>query len=211
MEQPAPTRARRRLVQDLAIPLALVVGTLLLYARVANHSFLHWDDQDYVSENPHVLQGLSLRAVAWAFTTTWAGNWHPLTWLSHLLDVQLFGPSAGAHHLVNAALHALNALLLYRALSRLTGAAGPSALVAALFAAHPLNVESVAWVAERPGGGRGFGYTGGHYHENWSNNQARKLVLNGILWTAGMEIPPDGVASTVTEAQLKANLDPKGN
>lgn len=73
------------------------------------------------------------------------------------------------------------------------------------------DIQSVAWVAERPGGGRGFGYTGGHYHENWGNDQARKLVLNGILWTAGMDIPPDGVASTVTEAQLKANLDPKGN
>lgn len=149
MEPPAPTRARQRLLYDVAVPLALVLGTSLLYAGVANHSFLHWDDQDYVSENPHVLQGLSLRAVAWAFTTTWAGNWHPLTWLSHLLDVQLFGPSPGAHHLVNAALHALGALLLYRALTRLTRAAGPSALVAALFAVHPLNVESVAWLAER--------------------------------------------------------------
>jgi tetratricopeptide (TPR) repeat protein len=127
----------------------LFAGTLLLFSRVAGHQFLLYDDGQYVAENARVAAGLSWSNVAWALGTLHFSNWHPLTWLSHMLDVQLFGMSPGAHHLVNALLHALNAALLFLLLSRMTGAAGRSALVAALFAVHPLHVESVAWLAER--------------------------------------------------------------
>ncbi|HSN92229.1 MAG TPA: glycosyltransferase family 39 protein, partial [Anaeromyxobacteraceae bacterium] len=129
--------------------LALAAGTLLLYAPVAGFEFVHLDDNRYVIDNPRVRGGISWDGVLWAFTTLHASNWHPLTWLSHMLDVELFGVRAGPHHLVNALLHAVDAALLFLALSRMTGARGRSLLVAALFAVHPLHVESVAWVAER--------------------------------------------------------------
>jgi protein O-mannosyl-transferase len=128
---------------------ALVAGTLLLYARVLGYPFIWFDDNRYVTENPMVKGGLSAAGTAWAFTTFHVANWHPLTWLSHMLDVELFGLDAGGHHAVNVLLHALNALVLFLALARMTGAAWRSALVAALFAVHPTHVESVAWVAER--------------------------------------------------------------
>ena len=127
--------------------LALLV--LALYWRTGEFAFLNYDDTDYVTKNDGVLGGLSWEGVRWAFTTGHAANWHPLTWLSHQLDVQLFDLNAGAHHRVNAVLHALNAALLYFALRALTQAPDKSALVAALFALHPLRVESVAWIAER--------------------------------------------------------------
>lgn len=127
----------------------LALATLLLYARVAWHPFLHFDDNVYVTENAQVQAGLTLAGARWALTTLHAANWHPLTWLSHMLDVQIFGLQPRAHHLVNALLHAANAALLFLALARMTGSFGRSLAVAALFAAHPLHVESVAWVAER--------------------------------------------------------------
>ncbi len=129
--------------------LALLALTLAVYAPVGRFDFVQLDDPTYVTENPHVLGGLTGEAVAWAFTTGHAANWHPVTWLSHMLDVQLFGVAAGPQHLVNLALHAANALLLFGLLVLLTGALWRSALVAALFAVHPLHVESVAWIAER--------------------------------------------------------------
>jgi tetratricopeptide (TPR) repeat protein len=132
-----------------AMATVLAVGSALLYARVGHHPFLHFDDNRYVTENPFVQRGLSWANVAWAFSTLTASNWHPLTWLSHMLDVQLFGLDAGAHHLVNVALHAANAVVLFLVLARMTLAPGRSAVVAALFAVHPTHVESVAWVAER--------------------------------------------------------------
>jgi tetratricopeptide (TPR) repeat protein len=107
------------------------------------------DDQIYVSENRQVAGGLTSTAIAWAFTTGRASNWHPLTWLSHLCDVQMYGLNAGPHHVTNLVLHVLDTLLLFTVLRRMTGALGRSALVAALFAIHPLHVESVAWIAER--------------------------------------------------------------
>ncbi len=127
----------------------LAAGTTLLYAHVAVHPFIHFDDNRYLTENPIVKGGLSWRGLGWAFTTLHASNWHPLTWLSHMLDVQLFGLDPGPHHLVNVAFHAANAALLFLVLVRMTGARGRSAFVAVLFAVHPLHVESVAWVAER--------------------------------------------------------------
>lgn len=140
-----PGSARGRWI----VSAALFVGALALYASVAGHPFIHFDDNRYVTENPVVKAGLTWRGVAWAFGSLQVSNWHPLTWLSHMIDVELFGVSPGAHHVVNAVLHAANAVLLFLALGRLTGAPGRSALVAALFAVHPTHVESVAWVAER--------------------------------------------------------------
>jgi hypothetical protein len=131
------------------VALLLAAGTLVLYLQVTGHQFLFYDDDRYVTRNEWVRGGLSLEGVRWALTTFHVANWHPLTWLSHMLDVQLFGVVPGAHHLVNALFHAANAGLLFLTLTALTGAPARSALVAALFAVHPLHVESVAWVSER--------------------------------------------------------------
>ncbi len=134
---------------DLCISLALIGATLAVYGQVAGHQFISLDDDYYITENPHVARGLTVSGIAWAFTTFHAANWHPLTWLSHMLDAQLFGLNASAHLLVNALLHTANACLLFCFLRRATGARWPAAMVAALFALHPLHVESVAWAAER--------------------------------------------------------------
>ena len=132
-----------------ALALALAILTLLLYWPVRNHDFLNYDDHLYVTENKTVQQGLTLEGVAWAFNAPHVSNWHPVTWLSHMLDCTLFGLDAGAHHVVNLLFHVANTVLLFLLFARLTGAVWPAALVAALFAWHPLHVESVAWVAER--------------------------------------------------------------
>ncbi len=127
----------------------LAVGTLLAYNVVGRHGFVDYDDGDYVSANPHVESGLTRANVVWAFTTGHASNWHPLTWLSHMLDYTLFGRKPGAQHLVNLALHIANTILLFLLLRKMTGAHWRSAMVAALFALHPAHVESVAWLSER--------------------------------------------------------------
>ncbi|MDB6025881.1 MAG: Tetratricopeptide 2 repeat protein [Verrucomicrobiales bacterium] len=129
--------------------LVLVILTLWLYLPVRSYEFLNYDDPDYVSQNPHVQAGLHWETVKWAFTHSYAFNWHPVTWISHMLDCQFFGPNAGAHHLVNVAFHVANTLLLFLLLRKMTKAVWPSAFVAAFFAFHPLHVESVAWVCER--------------------------------------------------------------
>ncbi|MBI5071150.1 MAG: tetratricopeptide repeat protein [Deltaproteobacteria bacterium] len=133
----------------LALAAALATASFALYLPVAGHRFLSFDDPQYLLENAMVRRGLTWAGAAWAFGTLHFSNWHPLTWLSHMLDVELFGLDAGAHHLVSAGLHAANAALLFLVLRGLTGATWRSLAVAALFAAHPLRVESVAWVAER--------------------------------------------------------------
>jgi tetratricopeptide (TPR) repeat protein len=132
-----------------AICAALVLSTLAVFWGLRSHGFIMFDDNQYVVENPQVKKGLSGETVAWAFTTTKTANWHPVTWLSHMLDVQLFGMDAGKHHLTSLLLHCVNAVLLLLLLFRMTGALWRSAFVAALFALHPLHVESVAWIAER--------------------------------------------------------------
>jgi Tfp pilus assembly protein PilF len=129
--------------------LALAVFTMLLYLPVVGHPFINYDDPDYVTENHHVQQGLSAGTIAWALTATDAANWHPLTWMSHALDWQLYGASAGGHHFTSVLIHSASAMVLFLLLAIVTGAPGPSFVVAALFAIHPFNVESVAWVAER--------------------------------------------------------------
>ena len=133
----------------LILAFGLVALTLAVYYRAAGCGFLSIDDPIYVTNNPHTRDGLTLRGIRWAFTTTRSANWHPLTWLSHQLDYTAFGLDPRGHHLTAVLLHALNTALLFLALSAMTRSAWRSAFVAALFAVHPLHVESVAWVAER--------------------------------------------------------------
>jgi len=149
-------RASPRLSQSLsrrtvtiALSLALAAATVALYSPTLNHSFLVLDDREYVVANAHVHQGLAWSTVKWALRATEASNWHPLTWLSHALDYQLFALNPVGHHLDNVLLHALNAVLLFLLLAWTTKRSGPALIVAALFAVHPINVESVAWIAER--------------------------------------------------------------
>lgn len=135
---------------------------LLAYAGVGAHGFVNFDDPEYVYENPPVVRGLTLESVRWAFTAVHSANWHPLTWLSHMLDAHLFGLDAGWHHRTNVALHALATVCLFAALRAMRLSPWRSAFVAALFALHPRNVESVAWISER------------------------KDVLSAVFWTGAM-------------------------
>jgi Flp pilus assembly protein TadD len=144
----APVAARPRVpAWLLAVLLALM--TIALYWPATQYDFVSLDDPDYVTSNVHVQNGLTLGGMEWAFLNPVSANWHPLTMLSHMLDCQLFGLKPWGHHLTNLLLHALNTVLVFLLLRSMTGALWRSALVAALFGAHPLHVESVAWVAER--------------------------------------------------------------
>ena len=142
---------------QLAIGMLLVLATFVAYAPVAGFDFVNWDDDQYIVENPHVLGGLTAANIRWAFTTTHLGNWHPLTWLSHQLDCTLFGARPGPAHVENVIWHVLNTLLVWQLVRKRKAESGKPArrteftavLVAALFALHPLHVESVAWVSER--------------------------------------------------------------
>jgi tetratricopeptide (TPR) repeat protein len=127
----------------------LIVTTFFVFWAARSFDFVNYDDQDYVTANPHVQSGLSWSNLKWAFTSGHASNWHPLTWLSHQLDRELLGVNPGPQHLVNVVFHALNAGLLFLVLRQLSGAHWRSALVSALFALHPLRAESVAWISER--------------------------------------------------------------
>lgn len=141
--------ARRPSAANFLICAFLIVASFAIYAQVFHFQFVNYDDPEYVSANPHVRQGITADGIVWAFTSTEAANWFPLTRLSEMLDWQLFGLRAGWHHLTNVAIHAAAAVLLFLFLLRATGARWPSAFVAFVFALHPLHVESVAWVAER--------------------------------------------------------------
>jgi tetratricopeptide (TPR) repeat protein len=146
-----PRRATfMRAIHNRAVAsILLILVTCAVFWQSGGHQFVNFDDGSYILENPHVRTGLSMENVIWAFTTAYASNWHPLTWISHMLDVRLFGLDPGPPHLENVLFHALNAVLLFLLLLRMTEAYWQSVLVAALFALHPLHVESVAWVAER--------------------------------------------------------------
>jgi Flp pilus assembly protein TadD len=128
---------------------AVSIATLVCFWRVIDFEFVNYDDNKYILMNAVVRNGLTIDGLRWAFRTFTLANWHPLTWLSHMLDVQMFGLNAGMHHVVNVLIHAANAALLLVLLARMTGDVWRSALVAALFAIHPLHVESVAWISER--------------------------------------------------------------
>src|ERR1700690_2683903 len=136
--------------RNLAICLLLAVATFALYSPVIGHPFIfNYDDDSYVIDNSHVHAGLVWATATWALTSTEASNWHPMTWLSHAVDCELYGLNPAGHHLTNVLFHVLNVVLLFLLLVRATGAVGRSFMVAALFASHPFNVESVAWIAER--------------------------------------------------------------
>ena len=146
---PSSSPPIRQLPFDAAIGVGLVLAIFLIYAQTARFDFLSYDDDLYVYKNAHVIAGLTVDGIRWALTAVIASNWMPLTLLSHMLDVQLFGLQAGVHHLMNVVFHAAASVLLYFTLHRATRARAASAFVAFMFAVHPLHVESVAWVAER--------------------------------------------------------------
>lgn len=133
----------------LGICMFLVLASLVVYLKVANCEFINYDDELYVTKNPHIQTGINLESIIWAFTTDTAANWHPLTWLSHMLDFKLYGLNPMGHHWTNLQIHIVNSILLFLFLEWISGAMWRSAFVSALFALHPLHVESVAWVSER--------------------------------------------------------------
>jgi Tfp pilus assembly protein PilF len=132
-----------------AVIVALICLTVVSYSPIRFNDFIAYDDGQYITENPDVQRGLTASSIVWAITSGYAANWHPLTWISHIIDVELYGKNALGHHLTNLLLHILNSVLLFIVLRRMTGAMWPSAIAAAVFALHPLHVESVAWAAER--------------------------------------------------------------
>src|SRR5271157_4476668 len=140
------TNEQRR---TMLVCLVLALGTAVLYWPATSFDFIYFDDPLYVVTNPHLKGGLSWRGLGWCFQAGYAANWHPLTWMSHMLDCQCFGLKPGGPHAVNLLLHAANSVLLFLVLKRMTNALWRSAMAAALFAWHPLHVESVAWIAER--------------------------------------------------------------
>ena len=141
--------AVRIVTPQARLALLLALATIALYWPATHHDFINYDDGSYVTSNVHVQNGLTLENLKWAFSNPVSGNWHPVTMLSHMLDCQLFGLKPWGHHLTSLLLHALNTALVFLLLRAMTGAVWRSLLVAALFGAHPLHVESVAWVAER--------------------------------------------------------------
>ena len=188
----ASTR-RHVLTTPLLLAVALAVATLAVYYPVRHLPFINYDDDLYVTENPHVQSGLQWDTLQWAFTSHDAANWHPLTWLSHALDFQLFGLSPAGPHIVNLLLHTLNVVLLFWVLWRATGFTGRSAMVAALFALHPINVQSVAWVAER---------------KNLLSMTFFLLALGAYRWYAQGVIPRSHLAVIPSAERSEASRDP---
>jgi len=151
-EQPGnrlPASAATGQTQVLLIYVLLACITFVVYLPVLRLDFVNFDDSAYVTGNPNVSNGLTWSGIVWAFRNFHSSNWHPITWISHMVDCQLYGLRPAGHHMSNALLHIANALLLFRLLKGMTGSLWRSAFVAGLFALHPLRVESVAWVAER--------------------------------------------------------------
>jgi Flp pilus assembly protein TadD len=146
---PTGTRPEAAIWPSVAVCGLLLLAVVLVFGQTVGFDFVNFDDNYYVYDNPHLAPSLSGQDVLWAFTATDAGNWHPLTWLSYMLDYQLYGPKPWGYHLTNVLLHAATAITLFLVLRRMTGDFWPSAFVAAVFAVHPLRAESVAWVSER--------------------------------------------------------------
>lgn len=142
-------KIRHTVWPNVIICIFIVVATLTVYGQIRTHDFIGYDDDKYVTENRYVSQGLSNESVIWAFMSTHASNWHPVTWLSHMLDVELFGMRPGGHHMTSVFFHLINSLLIFILFRMMTGQVWRSGIVAILFAIHPLHVESVAWAAER--------------------------------------------------------------
>src|SRR5258706_3903505 len=183
-----------RLSREKSILLGLLLLTVAVFARVASNDFVNYDDPDYVTSNPQVQQGLTLDGIKWAFGNLHgqATYWHPLTWISHMLDFQLFGLKPAGHHMVNLLLHAANVLLLFIWLRRLTGATWRSAFVAAIFAVHPLQVDTVAWVTERKNVLSGFFWLLGllAYVSYARNRSLSRYLLVMLTFSAGLMCKP---------------------
>jgi hypothetical protein len=139
----------RNRIRTLLLCIALAATTFIAFAGVSRCDFVNYDDDFYITSNEPVWEGLNARSISWAFTTYHMGNWHPLTWISHIIDCSVFGPNPAGHHLVSVGFHIANVVLLFLILKRMTGAVWLSAFTAASFGLHPLAVESVAWIAER--------------------------------------------------------------
>jgi protein O-mannosyl-transferase len=140
---------RGSLFYKTLICILLAAGVITVYWQVTGFDFINFDDPGYIIENQTVRQGITLDGIKWAFITVHAANWHPLTWISLMFDVQLFGVNPGMHHLINVIFHIINSILLFIVLRRMTGTIWKGAVVTALFALHPMHVESVAWISER--------------------------------------------------------------
>ncbi len=174
------------------LSICLAVVTITAYEPMRHNDFISLDDPAYVVDNPHVNKGITRESVIWAFTTPHSGNWHSLTWLSHILDCQVFGLNAIGHHLTSLLFHIASTLLLFLALKKMTGAVWPSAFVAAVFALHPLHVESVAWVAERKDVLSGFFWmlTIMAYAQYTERPNARRYLLVALAFTMGLMSKP---------------------
>jgi tetratricopeptide (TPR) repeat protein len=185
------------------LALLLIVATIALYLPVKHYSFITFDDRDYVTRNFQIQSRLDWDTVQWSFTTFYSSNWHPLTWLSHTLDYQLFRLNAAGHHETNILFHALNAGLLFWVLWRATGYAGRSFMVAALFALHPINVESVAWISERKnvlsmfffllalGAYRWYAlWVPRPFHRRWEGGKIGRYLLVVFLYALGLMAKP---------------------
>jgi protein O-mannosyl-transferase len=189
--------ARRRRNTWL-ICLGLALAVLAGYGQVWRAEFISYDDPDYVTANPHVQGGLNWTGFIWALTTGHAGNWHPLTWISHMVDVQLYGMNPAGHHLTSVALHLANSILLFLLLQRMTKTMWPGAMVAALFALHPMHVESVAWISERKDVLSTLFWILSiwaylrHVEESRAGNPKRKtfLILSVLLFALGLMAKP---------------------
>ena len=137
------------MLKPIYVSLSLLALTLIVYFQVHDFEFVNFDDRETIVGNTHIHDGLTLAGLAWAFTTSYAANWFPITWISHMLDFQFFGLDSGWHHLTNVMIHLASVLLLFALMRRMTGRLWESAFVSFVFALHPLHVESVAWVSER--------------------------------------------------------------
>ncbi len=134
---------------DIFVSVFLIVSIFAVYFQLSNYDFVNYDDNEYVTENEFIKKGINTDSITWALTHSHSANWHPLTWISHMVDYALFGLNAGWHHVTNIVFHLFNALLLYAVFRKMTGTIWPCAFIASLFALHPLHVESVAWISER--------------------------------------------------------------
>ncbi|MBA4369483.1 MAG: hypothetical protein C0403_17795, partial [Desulfobacterium sp.] len=134
---------------DFLVYLILLVLILFVYTQTRTHDFINYDDETYITSNSHVTKGLNAQNMIWAFTASWASNWHPLTWISHMMDIEIHGVNPGAHHFTSMLFHILNSFLVFFLFRKMTGELWKSCFLAVVFAIHPLHVESVAWVAER--------------------------------------------------------------
>ena len=176
----------------LGVSIFLMAITWLVFGQTLRYPSINFDDQGYVFQNPQVTAGLTSTGILWAFTHSWMQNWHPLTWISHMLDWQLFGLNAGGHHFTNVLLHTIAVILLFLVLQEMTGKLWRSAFVAAVFAIHPLRVESVAWIAERKDvlSGVFFMLTLGAYVRYVRKPASMRYVIVALVFSLGLMAKP---------------------